>query len=187
MNTPILITSFQPWRVHQRSNSSDDLVAEMQKKGLLPSGTVWLRQVPVSFDLAPVRVESEIMRLRPRVVICCGMAEKRWRLSVERQAKRYLQRQTPHTEGFAAAQISVLQTTVDVDRLVTGTCLSKVSEDAGSYVCNHLYYSVLKLVGSVDWEITGIFIHVPILHPDNKTFLVEDFSKILARLVNRDC
>lgn len=152
----------------------------------MPPDAVWLRHVPVSFALAPVRVESEIMRLRPRAVICCGMAEKRQRLSIERQAKRFPQKyDVPNGNApapVADEQVSILQTTMDVRRLMTGTVLSEVSEDAGAYVCNDLYYNVLKLVDQVSWEMAGVFIHIPVVNPNNKTFLLQDFFKIVSQI-----
>ena len=166
-NGPVLITSFRPWRVYQRSNSSDDLVAELHQSGELPADAVWLRQVPVSSALAPVQVINEIGRLRPRMVICCGMAENRPHLSIERQAR---------------APLQTLQTSVDVSALLAGTSLSDVSDDAGSYVCNHLYYSVLEFIDKTRWETAGLFIHIPILSRENKELILNDFIHIVSKL-----
>ena len=171
MRTSILITSFLPWRAHQRSNSSDDLIAMVQAKGLMPSDAVWLRHVPVNFELAPMQVESEIRRCRPRAVICCGMAETRSRLSVERLAKHRL----------------VLSTPMDTKRLVSNTLLSEISEDAGTYVCNYLYYSVLSLAKEVDWQMKGVFIHIPVLKPDNQSLLLRDFVSLIETVRRMEC
>lgn len=166
-NGPILITSFCPWRVHQRSNSSDDLIAALYERGRLPADAIWLRQVPVSFALAPIYVTNEIARLRPRLVICCGMAEKRPYLSIERQAK---------------APLQTLQTPANVSALLAGTLLSDISDDAGSYVCNHLYYSVLKFINDARWETVSLFIHVPVLSCENKGLVLNDFVHIVSKL-----
>lgn len=164
---PILITSFLPWRTYQRSNSSDDLIAELHAAGQMPADAHWLRQVPVSFQLAPTRVMGEIYRLRPRLVICCGMAENRSYLSLERQATR-----ASHT----------LRTSVDLSALMAETTLTEISDDAGNYVCNHLYYSVLDLVSEVDWQMGCVFVHVPILSQENKGLILKDFGAIAQRM-----
>lgn len=163
---PLLITTFQPWRAHQRSNSSDDLVADLHSQKRLPADAIWLRQVPVSFQLAPLRVISEIYRLRPRAVICCGMAEGRAYLSLEQQAKGR----------------RVLQTSVNLSALLMGTTLSEVSDDAGWYVCNHLYYSVLAFIEQLNLETQGLFVHIPTLSPPSKALILNDFERIAARL-----
>lgn len=171
MNTaPILITSFQPWRAHQASNSSDDLLAALQKKGQLPADSLWLKQVPVSFELAPIRVIGEIYRRRPRAVICCGMAERRTYLSVEQQASR---------------AEKTLTTTLNLPLLLQNTQFSEISCNAGSYVCNHLYYSVLESVSKQPWKLAAIFIHVPILQPGSRQFVLTDFARICRQLAEQ--
>lgn len=169
--TSILLTTFQPWKAHQISNSSDDLVAQLQFEGRLPPNSVWLRHVPVSFDLAPVQVIEKMRYHRPKVVVCCGMAEKRPYLSLEQQAS--WQQQT-------------LTTDLDLSRLLEGTLLSKISYDAGQYVCNRLYYAVLEATQQYNclqnWATQVIFVHVPVLSSANQRLVVDDFSKILMRL-----
>ncbi len=171
MNTaPILITSFQSWRAHQPSNSSDDLLAALQKRGQLPADSLWLRQVPVSFELAPIRAIGEIYRTRPRAVICCGMAERRIYLSVEQQASRAR---------------TTLTTTIDLPLLLQNTRFSTISYDAGTYVCNHLYYSVLEHSSKQSWKLPAIFIHVPVLHPGSQQFVLNDFVQMYHRLAEQ--
>jgi pyroglutamyl-peptidase len=191
-NGPVLITSFRPWRVHQRSNSSNDLVAELHAGGRLPVDTVWLAQVPVNFAIAPIRVISEIARLRPRVVICCGMAENRAVLSIERQAtgrqseKRQV-KELHEKRSMRPANLPplTLQTSVKVSALLSGTLLSEPSDDAGSYVCNHLYYRVLKFIDQTNWPTRAIFIHIPLLTAHNKRLILDDFVAIASQLAEQ--
>jgi pyroglutamyl-peptidase len=156
---PILITSFQVWRSHQPSNSSDDLVAALWRAHQLPAEVVWLRQVPVNFQLAPIRVITEIARLQPRLVVCCGMAENRPYLCIEQQA----------TEQQATGCGKTLQTSLEVSALLNNTCLTKISYDAGNYVCNALYYSVLHFIQQNHWPMACLFIHVPLLQRPHRS------------------
>ncbi len=171
-SSDILITSFVPWLAHQKSNSSDDLIAALQDRGKLPADSVWLRHVPVCFELAPTLVISEMQKLRPRAVICCGMAENRARLSVEQRA---VEQQTAGTER-------ILQTSVNVQALLKETTHSEVSYDAGRYVCNHLYYQVLAAIDSSSLDTVAIFVHVPILNDQNMAVMSSDFLKISSAL-----
>ncbi len=178
---PILITSFRSWRAHQRSNSSDDLIAALWSSDRLPTDTIWLRQVAVNFELAPIQVISEIYRKRPRIVICCGMAEKRAALSLEAQAKAQIDQPDP-------GNCHRLKTAIDLSTLLTSTYLSEVSQDAGHYVCNHLYYRVLRFVNnknfSPDLKTVALFVHVPVLTAENRRFVLHDFGMITARLAD---
>jgi pyroglutamyl-peptidase len=171
MQGPLLITSFRPWRAHQRVNSSDQLIGELIAQRRLPAETVWLDQLPVSFQLAPMRVICEIYRLRPRAVICCGMAENRPYLSLEQQAK---------------GAEKLLHTSLALADLLSGTALCEISHDAGSYVCNHLYYSVLDFIDSANLEIATLFIHIPKLTHENKALISDDLISILAQLSQRE-
>lgn len=182
INCPILITSFQTWQKHQASNASDDLIAALQAENRLPDNAVLLRHLPVSFELAHKQVEEEIMRSRPSIVICCGMAESRSVLSIEKQATHYPLKPTAHLEKMKDDCKPVLQTNIDVHSLIADTLLSEVSEDAGSYVCNHLYYQTLALSRKLAWEIVVLFVHVPVLNSRNTHALIEDFSAIIERL-----
>lgn len=170
-NGPILLTSFQAWRSHQPSNASNDLIQALKAQNKLPADAIWLENVPVSFDLAPIRVLNAIYRWQPRLVICCGMAEKRALLSIEQRAKK-----GEHT----------LETSVNTHSLLQRTQLSEISYDAGNYVCNHLYYYILESINKYKISTTSLFIHVPILNAENKKIILKDFHNLLKNLQQQD-
>lgn len=167
MNNKILITSFDIWKSHHLSNASDDLIETMIQQNLfaeLDSKMSLLRKLPVDFQLAPQFVIAEIDAFQPNIVVCCGMAECRSLLTVESNGKH---------------QAKVLWTTVDVDRLVDGLVATNVSHDAGTFVCNHLYYSVLQHIRDRRLTCQALFVHVPILNEVNLAPVVKDFLAIL--------
>lgn len=163
----LLITSFAPWRAHQRSNSSDDLIALLESQNQIPADTALIRHLPVNFQLAPCRVISEITRTCPTIVVCCGMAEQRLLLSLER---------------YGRSQEQTLETSIDLSRLCTGTYSTVISHDAGNYVCNHLYHQLLNHIQMKRTPIQCLFVHVPLLTRQNRDLLASDFALILSRL-----
>ncbi|MBW4470088.1 MAG: peptidase C15 [Stenomitos rutilans HA7619-LM2] len=170
MTTRLLLTSFDIWKPHHRSNASDDLLNVLLEQNLLASlaaEITLLRKLPVDFQLAPQHVTAQIETLQPDVVICCGMAERRSHLTVEANGKH---------------QATVLRTTVDVDRLVEGLAMTHVSHDAGAFVCNALYYSVLQYIADRSLACQCLFVHVPILNAVNHRLIVKDFLAILQWL-----
>ena len=52
MTINTLLTSFDTWQTHQQSNSSDDLLAEIIKRGAFPKNIHCIRKLPVDFQLA---------------------------------------------------------------------------------------------------------------------------------------
>lgn len=168
-----LITSFRPWLAHQVSNSSDDLLADRQVQAGLPLGHRWLRNLPVDFDLAPRQVLAAIAADRPSLVLCCGMAERRDDLSIERYGR----------QGDRC-----LATAIDLDDLVTATGSGResarlqLSEDAGNFVCNALYFAVLAAIADQALPTRALFVHVPVLTAANRSRLVAEFTAIVSHL-----
>lgn len=167
MPSPLLITTFTTWKPEQPSNASDDLIEAIMQRNLLSETAHLLRQIPVDFELAPATVLSRIADLQPEWVVCCGMAEQRSRLTVESNGK---------LDGHQ------LQPPIDVHKLVQDLTITDISHDAGQFVCNHLYYSVLNYVLTNQLSTRCVFVHVPILHPENLTAILQDFTAILGRL-----
>ncbi|NEQ32153.1 MAG: peptidase C15 [Leptolyngbya sp. SIO4C5] len=163
----LLLTAFRPWRTHQVSNSSDDLLLALHRQAWLPENTHVLRHLPVSFQLAHPAVIAKILWLQPHFVICCGMAENRSRLSLELQ-------------GIDNDQ--ALQTPLPLSTLLQGTALTEISSDAGSYVCNHLYFQVLQFLRRNHMACQALFIHVPKLNQANLGLIMQDFNQILLQL-----
>jgi len=199
MANSILLTSFTTWKAEQTSNSSDDLLEILVQNDWLSDTHHLLRQVPVDFDLAPAQVIAQIAAVQPAIVVCCGMAEDRQHI---------------HLETQAVVDDRVLTTTIDCTQLLSDLQVTVLSQDAGRFVCNHLYYSVLEylrtpapsrscvevtrlprfgpdpqppnVTNPTNLPVGGaahcIFVHIPILIPDNQDQIVSDFLTILHRL-----
>ncbi|MBD1844864.1 peptidase C15 [Cyanobacteria bacterium FACHB-63] len=161
----ILLTSFTTWMEHQRSNASDDLIQAILDRDSFPLNCHFLRQLPVDFELAPQQTIAKINEIQPDITICCGMAESRHHLSLESNGK---------------FQSEILRSRFDLNNLIKPTIATEISHDAGNFVCNYLYYCVLKHLESLNQHC--IFVHVPVLTPENTEILVQDFLNILDRI-----
>ena len=166
----VLLTSFRPWKAHQRLNSSDELLRQLLNQDLLPQDVAVLRQIPVHAQIAPMAVMTRVFELRPRVVVCCGMAERRDRLSLEQQGVR---------------GDRVVQTPLDLRALMAGTTMTEISTDAGRYVCNDLYYHLLTQFGRDRWPIKTLFIHVPPITATNALAVSTDFQWVIQNLMQQ--
>jgi pyroglutamyl-peptidase len=172
MATPktLLLTSFDVWLPHQLSNASDDLlVALQQRQGLSSqiSQITMMRKLPVDFQQAPELVCAAIEQHHPDLVVCCGMAESRQLLEVE---------------SCGCVDQDTLVTPLDLNRLTNGLAATQISNNAGQFVCNYLYYSVMKYCHLSHPETQCLFIHVPLLTLANFTAILDDFSQLLNRL-----
>lgn len=165
MTSPILITTFSTWKAQHTSNSSDELLQLLIERNV---GTFHsLRKLPVDFELAPRQVLHSFNALLPRMVVCCGMAEERTRLSIESRA---------------ILDDQAVETRVNLEALTADLAITEISHDAGDFVCNTLYFRVLAHLHSRQQLHDSIFVHVPLLTAENREQLAADFTTILERL-----
>ncbi|MBD2531369.1 peptidase C15 [Nostoc flagelliforme FACHB-838] len=167
MKKRILLTSFDTWLKDQQSNSSDDLLFEVSKLDLIPHHLTFLRQLPVDVQLASAQVMEKINAIQPDYIICCGMAASRTQLSVE---------------AVASWKEIVLQTEVDLEKLVAESAGIQISHDCGKFVCEGLYYSVSEYLNQNKLTARCIFVHVPVLNQENLIGILADFVLIINKL-----
>ncbi len=168
MKPRIFLTSFQTWLPHQKSNSADDLLAEITEQDFSLCSLILLRKLPVDTLAAGKLVIDEIAKQQPDAVICCGMAESRGKLTVESNAR---------------CENVKIYTSFDLDKLVAQLSDTEISHDAGNFVCEGLYYQVLNYLQQFSPQIPCIFVHVPIISPENITTMLLDFKLILQQIV----
>ncbi|MEB3341488.1 peptidase C15 [Okeania sp.] len=167
MKIKILFTSFDTWKTEQTSNSSDDLLGLISTQELTDYSLSFIRKLPVDSVVAPEIVISQIDKFKPDIIVCCGMAEARDILTIESQA---------------CSGERVMKTSVDLSKLVVDLHGTKISNDAGKFVCEDLYYSVLKYLDDCCLKTKCIFVHVPILTAVNQDLIVADFLNILSKI-----
>ena len=165
MSKNILLTSFTTWLPHQKSNSSDDLLDEISKINHASSLTL-LRRLPVDVEKASSYLIDKINEITPDAIICCGMAECRHELSIE---------------SNATCGNMVLRTNIELEKLIHDAEI-QISHDAGKFVCEGLYHSVLKYILDSNLNIRCIFVHVPILTEENFASVLADFMFIIQKV-----
>ena len=167
MKIKVLLTSFDIWKPEHKSNSSDDLLGMISAQELTDYSLSFIRKLPVDSAVAPEIVISQIEKFQPDIIVCCGMAEKREILTIESQAN---------------SGEEVMKTSVDLSTLVVGLDKTEISNDAGKFVCEDLYYSILKYLDESCLKSKCIFVHVPILTAVNRDLFVGYFLKILSKI-----
>lgn len=127
-------------------------------------------RLPVVYGRAAERLLGEIRRLRPGIVLCCGMAGGRTGVTPELVAINYRQARIPDNAGQlfsgepilprgAAAYMTRLPVNAMVEAIRAQETPASLSLSAGAYVCNDLYYHVLAAEEELGHR--GLFVHVP--------------------------
>ncbi|ACK68651.1 peptidase C15 pyroglutamyl peptidase I [Gloeothece citriformis PCC 7424] len=166
MKKKLLLTSFQTWLPHHVSNSSDDLLINFHQECLSNDDIIFLRQLPVDIIRASEQAIAAIETLAPDVVICCGMAESRYQLTVE---------------SNAVNTNNKLETPVNLPSLIADLSYTTISHNAGKFVCEGLYYQVLYHLKQEQSKSLGLFLHVPLLTATNTPKILRDLRRILEQ------
>lgn len=169
---PILITAFSPF-------GGDALNASQEILNALPDtlGGVRLekRLLPVSFHAAPRLAQEAAERLRPEAIVCLGQAAGRDAVTPERVAVNLMDASMPDNDGFwpvdepvipnaPAAYFSTLPVKAMVEAMQRVGVPARLSNTAGTYVCNALMFAVLHQTNDIPCG----FIHVPYLTEQGK-------------------
>jgi pyroglutamyl-peptidase len=162
-----LLTSFQPWLPHHQSNASDDLIEILTTQEIPHLSLFFLRQLPVDITLATQQVLQEVDRSFYEIIICCGMAESRTNLTIESNAN-YLGEQ--------------IHCSIDLKELAKELTFTTISHDAGRFVCEGLYFQILNYLKQKQIYSSCLFLHIPILTPKNRDYILNDVMAIIQKL-----
>lgn len=164
----ILVTGFEPFGGESINPSAQvalalegRVIAGHRVKGIV---------LPCVFGESQRVLAAHLRRVKPVLVVCLGQAGGRATISVERVAinvddARIADNagQQPIDQRIAprgpAAYWSTLPIKAIVAALSTRGIPADVSQSAGTFVCNHVFYGLMRRLGKK--PVRGGFIHVP--------------------------
>lgn len=188
MNNTILLTGFEPFE-QEPLNPSWEVVRALDgwQAG---AARVVARRLPCAFGEALDVLHQLIDELRPAMVICVGQAGGRAQLTVERIAinvddariacnagKQPIDQ--PVVAGGPAAYFSTLPLKGMVRAMRDAGVPAEVSQTAGTFVCNHVFYGLMHRLATEMPAVRGGFIHIPYIpsqaarHPGKPSVAVD--------------
>lgn len=163
----ILLSSFEPFGEHD-VNASREVARHIAESaaGLL---TV---ELPVVRHQAARRLIDAVERERPDAVLMLGIAGKRAEITPERVAINVDDYRIPDNagnqpvdepvvDGAPAAYFSTLPIKAIVAALADAEIPTSVSNAAGTYLCNHVAYSLLHHLERTSTPCRAGFLHIP--------------------------
>ncbi|MGR0162077.1 pyroglutamyl-peptidase I [Paenarthrobacter nitroguajacolicus] len=168
----ILLTGFEPFGGEEVNPS---WLAVRRAGELLGSEgiAVDVVELPCVFGESATVLTEAIARLNPDIVVCSGLAGGRARISLERVAINCDDARIPDNKGQRpideevipggpAAYFSNLPIKAALRNLHIAGIRGEVSQSAGTYVCNHIFYVLMNALASRPGT-RGGFVHVPYL------------------------
>ena len=129
------------------------------------------RRLPVEFRASLDVLRESIDALAPKLVLCVGQAGGRAQLSIERVAINVDDARIPDNAGQSpvdeaiaadgpAAYFATLPIKAMLADLRSAGIPAEISQAAGTYVCNHVFYGLMHALRSRP-AVRGGFIHIP--------------------------
>ncbi len=169
----VLLTGFEPFN-NATLNPSKEVVEKTNHRSIVAKEVL-----PVVFSKAAKRLIELIEEVKPEVVIALGQAEGRPQINLERVAINYMHGQIADNEGvFAlsgeiskdapAAYFSTLPLELISQSLTAVKIPVAISLSAGSFLCNHIFYSMQHHLHGKGAH-SG-FIHLPLISEQSNEF-----------------
>ena len=170
-SAPILLTGFEPFG-GDSVNPSWDVACALDGE-LIDGARVQVLRLPCVFGLATTALQAALRRHRPQAVLALGLAANRLELSLERVAINVDDARMADNAGGQpideavvgggpAAYFSSLPIKAIVAALHDAGLPATVSQTAGTFVCNHLFYGLMHSLRRRP-GVRGGFMHVPLL------------------------
>ena len=165
----ILVTGFEPFD-GDAINPSQDIVRRLHGR-VIAGRPIVGGVLPCVFGSARRQLARLLKEARPELVICLGLAGGRDGLSLERVALNVDDARIPDNAGFLPVDQPIvrggpvaywtgLPIKAIVDALRARGLPAHVSQTAGTFVCNHVFYALMHRLRRLK-GVRGGFIHVP--------------------------
>ncbi|MEU8916933.1 pyroglutamyl-peptidase I [Streptomyces nigrescens] len=168
--TRVLLTGFAPFD-GESTNPSWQAVraaADAPPPGIEASAV----ELPCIYGASIAVLRAAIEETRPEIVVCVGQAGGRPDITVERVALNVDDARIPDASGAEpideaivpggpAAYFSTLPIKACVEAVRAAGLPASVSNTAGTFVCNHVFYGLAHLIATELPDVRGGFVHVP--------------------------
>jgi pyroglutamyl-peptidase len=167
----ILVTGFEPFG-GETINASWEAAQRLEgwRHG---DAVAAARLLPCAYEASVEKLISAIETLRPDALLMTGQAARRGVVCVERFARNLDDASAPDNDGALRRGLRIsraapdwLEATAPVRTIARAInekgIQARVSRNAGTYVCNHLYFGALQYLSDKRSAIPAVCVHVPV-------------------------
>lgn len=187
----VLITGFDPFG----GESINPALEAVKKLPETISGAQIIKlEIPTVFRKSLEKIEENIIKHNPNIIISVGQAGGRFGVTPERVAINIDDARIPDNEKNQPLDLKIfedgesayftnLPIKAMVEEMKNAGIPGSVSNTAGTFVCNHVMYGVLYLINKKYPNMKGGFIHVPYIpsqvldKANSPSMSIDDISK----------
>lgn len=192
-----LVTGFDPFG-GEKINPA--ILAVKQLPDQIKQAEIIKLEIPTVFNKAAEVIKEEIIKQQPDYVLSVGQAGGRACLTPERVAINVNDGSIPDNEGYQPtgekiqidgenAYFTQFPIKEEVKAIRAAGIPARISNSAGTYVCNHVMYQVQYLRATSFPNLKAGFIHIPYLpsqavkHPNAPSMALDDIVKGLTAAI----
>jgi pyroglutamyl-peptidase len=153
-NTRIVVTGFKPFAKYL-INSSWEAVKVLKEK----KEDVHCKELTVDFQAAHYEITNLLLENPSDILLLTGLADQK-KIRIEKNAKKPVQLENIQGPSFLTGSWPWEE---NIRALNSMGIPSTISLDAGSYVCESVYWSALNFRREHGYPANVAFIHVPVL------------------------
>ncbi|XP_064474454.1 pyroglutamyl-peptidase 1-like isoform X2 [Ornithodoros turicata] len=182
----VLLTGFGLFRDY-KNNSSKEVVSELSRMGI-PGVRIVTAELPVEYEVVSKTVPELWEKHKPVLAVHCGMNANADALTLEKVANNGGYGSVDNVGacpqgGLCTVECAsdlLLCTRLDVDAVCKRLQEDKldvpvkVSQDAGRFLCEFIYFTSLKINQST------VFVHVP---PLDEPFSIQQLARALGAII----
>lgn len=168
----ILITGFEPFGGSD-TNITQEIISQLPAQ--IGNREIMTICLPVSFQRAPVALQQAIAQHQPDMILLLGQCPASESIRLERFAMNMMDAKNPDNDGYTPSEETIylkaplayhspINIKTIVHHLQEKELPAVVSNSAGLYVCNRVYYEALHL------QRKALFVHIPKNFDISKSF-----------------
>jgi pyroglutamyl-peptidase len=166
----VLLTGFEPFD-GERINPSGEIARALDGE-IVRDHRIVTAILPVAFASTLPALEALLDEHRPALAIATGQAGGRSELAIERIAANLIDARIPDADGEQPIDVRVVDDAPDayfstlpvkamLEQLHELGIPAALSQTAGAYVCNQVFFALSHLVATRFRETRAGFVHVP--------------------------
>lgn len=167
----ILVTGFDPFG-GENINPALEVIKLLPKK--IENNEIRVLEIPTVRKKSVEKIKKEIENYNPDYILSIGQAGGRTDISIERVAINIDDYRIPDNEGNQPVDEKIFENGMNayfsnlpikaiLNELRKAGIPSSISNTAGTFVCNHVFYGVRHLIETEFKDKKSGFIHIPYL------------------------
>ncbi|MCF7925822.1 MAG: pyroglutamyl-peptidase I [Candidatus Izimaplasma sp.] len=187
-----IITGFGPF-AKQVYNPTKAVLTQLPN--IINGITIVPLELPVIYDECFTVLEDAIIEYQPDMILMLGVASNRQDVNLERVAINVKDAELPDNLGIIFHDTPIIEqgetayfSTLDikgiVSRLQELEISARVSNTAGTFVCNNIFYMTMHYLDKQKLNVPAGFIHVPTQFNNSEEQSINTLKTIIIETVN---